>query len=71
MAESCGGPGQNPSALLDDGVDDALGDVDHDLADSLALAVELPAGIRSWRVLELEQLGGLAVVDVLQLAAPS
>ena len=37
------------SALLDDGVDDALGDVDHGFADPRGAAVQLAAVIRSVR----------------------
>jgi len=37
------------SALLDDGVDDALGDVDHGLADPREAAVQLATRDRSVR----------------------
>jgi hypothetical protein len=55
------------SALLDDGVDDALGDVDHGLADPRGAAVQLAARDSLRAVLDAEQPHHSGVIGGLEL----
>ena len=54
------------SALLHNGVDDTLGDVDDDLAKTRAAAVELAARDALVAVIDPEQVGHARVVGMLE-----